>query len=293
MSSRLVDKRIGSIQLVGRSLAGEETVIAAPELNVCFDIGRAPREVIPIDNVCLSHGHIDHAANLAYYFSHREFIGATPGRLIVHRNLAGHFQALMAVWADIEGRPGPFQVEGVLPGDDVRIRRNLLVRAFAVDHEPRSLGFTIVEERFKLKAEYADRTGPQLVELKKQGVTIENRVEIPLVAYCGDTADGPHFDLDCVRDARILLLECTFFEPEHVVRARKGKHIHVCDLPGILGRVRCPHVVLTHLTHRTPLRDAKRLARETLQEVDLERTTFLMDRPRRTAPAATEADQAP
>lgn len=291
MSSRLIDRRIGSIQLVGRSLAGEETVIAAPELNVCFDIGRAPREVISVDNVCLSHGHIDHAANIAYYFSHREFIGAGPGRLIVHRNLVGHFQALMAVWADIERRPGPFRIEGVLPGDVVPIRRNLLVRAFAVDHEPCSLGFAVVEERFKLKAEYADRTGPQLVELKKQGVTIENRVEIPLLVYCGDTADGPHFDLDDVRNARVILLECTFFEPDHLVRARKGRHIHVRDLPGILRRLRCEHVVLTHLTHRTSLRDAKRILQSTLDDVELGRTTFLMDRPRVAVPAAPRGER--
>ena len=39
--SRLVEKKIGDICLVGFSLAGEETVIAAPEYNVCFDVGRA------------------------------------------------------------------------------------------------------------------------------------------------------------------------------------------------------------------------------------------------------------
>jgi ribonuclease Z len=32
---------VGSFHLIGYSVAGEETVIQAPELNVCFDIGRA------------------------------------------------------------------------------------------------------------------------------------------------------------------------------------------------------------------------------------------------------------
>jgi ribonuclease Z len=284
----MIDKRVGRVRLLGRSLAGEETVLAAPEQNVCFDIGRAPREVIPIDNICLSHGHIDHSANIAYYFSHREFIGAAPGRLIVHRQLAPHFQSLMAVWADIEGRPGPCRIEPVLPGDEVRIRRDLLVRAVEVNHDPRSLGFAVLEERFKLKPELADHTGPQLVELKQRGVEIQNRVEIPMVAYCGDTADGPHFDLDCIRNAEVLLLECTFFEPEHVIRARKGKHIHVRDLPGILDRLRCPNVVLTHVTHRTALRDARRMLKEIVSPGDLERLVFFMDRPKRSAATAPD-----
>ncbi len=89
---RLVKKELAGIGIIGLSLAGEETVIAAPELNVCFDIGRAPREVISIDNVCLSHGHMDHAAGVAYYLSQRGFIGNAGGRVIVHRTLAQSLQ---------------------------------------------------------------------------------------------------------------------------------------------------------------------------------------------------------
>lgn len=290
MPGRLVERRIGGVALVGRSLAGEESVVAAPEFNVCFDIGRAPREVIPIDNVCISHGHIDHCANIAYYFSHRGFLGTHPGRLIVHRSLAAQFHKLMDVWAEIEGRPNAAVIEGIGPGEEVRLRRDLFVRSFGVNHDRRSLGFSVIEERTKLKPEYSDRTGPQLVELKKQGIQIENRIEAPAIAYCGDTADGDFFDLDWVRNAKVLLVECTFFEPEHLVRARKGKHIHVRDLSDILPRVRSPHVVLTHVTHRTALRDAKRILREALNSDDQQRVTLFMDRPRRAAPSHTPSD---
>ena len=63
----MIEKDIAGIRLVGTSLAGEESVLAAPEYNVCFDVGRAPREIIPIDTVCVTHGHMDHAAGIAYY----------------------------------------------------------------------------------------------------------------------------------------------------------------------------------------------------------------------------------
>ena len=71
MIERMIEKRIGDIRLVGNSRGGEESVIAAPELNVCFDIGLAPREVLSVDYVCLTHGHADHAAGIHYYFSQR------------------------------------------------------------------------------------------------------------------------------------------------------------------------------------------------------------------------------
>ena len=131
---RMMFKEIAGIRLVGTSLAGEETVIVAPEYNVCFDVGRAPREIISIDTVCLSHGHMDHAAGVAYYFSQRTFIGNSPGRVVVHRSLAQPIQKLMDIWSDIEGHPSPGQVLGVEPLEDVTVRRGLIVRPFAVNH---------------------------------------------------------------------------------------------------------------------------------------------------------------
>ena len=62
-------------EIIGYSVAGEETVVGMPQLGVCFDIGKAPEQVIPIDNILLTHGHIDHAAGIAYYLSHRQFCG--------------------------------------------------------------------------------------------------------------------------------------------------------------------------------------------------------------------------
>ena len=281
MRVQMVDKRIGGIRVLGYSLAGEETVIAVPELNVCFDPGRAPPEIIPIDNLCLSHGHMDHAAGVAYYLSQRSFVGNSPGRVIVHRCFAQAVQRLMSVWADLEGHHSPGVILGVTAGDEIPIRRNLVVQAFDVNHCRGALGFVAVERRHKLKAEYADYTGPQLVELKKKGIEIHHHLDMPLVAHCGDTAVGRFLDLDHVRNAQVLLLECTFFTDEHMSRARDGRHIHARDLPDILRGLNNPNVVLTHLTRRIGIREAKTILNRTLSATDLERVSILMDRPRR------------
>ncbi len=274
-------RRVGQHTLVGYSRAGEETVVALPELNVCFDAGRAPREIIPIDNLCISHGHMDHSAGIAYYLSQRGFIGIGAGRIIIHRDQAANIQQLMAIWAEIEGHPAPGKIEGVLPGEEVKIRRDLLIRPFAVEHRAGALGFSVVETRHKLKPEFAEKTGPQLVALKKQGVEIQNWVEVPLVAYCGDTAVGDFLDLPHVRDADLLLIECTFFDREHLNRAREGKHIHVSDLRKIIERVRSRHIVITHVTRRSDIRQARRIVQDAVHASDLDRISFLMDRPPR------------
>lgn len=281
MAARLIKKQVGGMEIIGFSVAGVETVVAVPELNVCFDAGRAPTEIISIDNLCLTHGHMDHAAGLAYYLSQRGFIGTSPGRIIVPRPLAQPVQALMAVWADIEGHHSAGQILAVEPGQDVTLRRNLLVRPFAVDHGAAALGYSVIEVRHKLKPEYRDLNGPQLVELKKKGVEIQEYLQVPLVAYCGDTALGAFLDDPMVRDARVLVVECTFYDADHVTRARAGRHIHVRDLPELMRRVKSPDVLLTHVSQRTDLRVAMRLAAEVLPPDDHARITFLMDRPAR------------
>lgn len=281
MALRLADKTIGSLRLQGISLAGEETVITVPEFNVAFDIGRAPREAVMMDYLCLSHGHMDHAAGLAYYFSQRAFQGMPPGTLLVHRKLVGPVERLLQVWGEIEGHVSPGNIVGVDEDEDFALNRGLVVRPFRVRHPGPSLGFSVVEVRKKLKPEYADYSGQQIAQLKRQGTEVEYRLEIPRVAFCGDTTAGNFLDLDHVRNAEVLIFECTFFEEDHADRARLGAHTHVTDLPAVMERVRCPQVVLIHLTRRTGMGEAKRTLARMLKPVDLERITFLMDQPRR------------
>ncbi|MFQ5591587.1 MAG: MBL fold metallo-hydrolase [Phycisphaerae bacterium] len=285
--ARMMHKKLGGIEIVGFSLAGEETVIAVPEYNVCFDVGRAPREIISIDNVCISHGHMDHAAGVAYYFSQRTFVGISPGRVIVHRDLAQAIQKLMDVWSDIEGHPSPGVVHGVRHLEDVPIRRDMFVRPFTVNHCDSALGYTLIEVRHKLKEEFIGKSGPELVALKRKGVEIEHQVDHALLTYTGDTAVGRFLDLGFVRRSRAVLLECTFFDRDHVARARAGRHIHVDDLKDVLSSIPDAQIMLTHVSRRTDLRFARGTLERSLAPADMERVSFLMDRPPRPGPSRT------
>ncbi len=286
MSQRFADKRYAGIRLVGFSLAGEETFVAAPELNVCFDIGRAPHEIAAIDHILLSHGHMDHSAGFAYYFGQRTFLDNAPGNLFAPANLVEPLMEMLRLWADIDGREPRAIVRPALPGEAIPIRRDLVVLPFQVNHATRrrdrtvvdGLGYSVVDVRQKLRPEFEGLSGPQLVDQKRKGVEITRRVEVPLVAYCGDTAAGDFFDLPHVRDARVLLLECTFVEPGHISRARAGRHIHVSDLKDILPRLRNEHVVLTHLSRRTALRQAGKIVERIVGVSEAQRISFLMDR---------------
>ena len=272
----LSEVKFDDLTLAGYSVAGEETAIIAPELDVVFDIGKCPREALRINHVLLSHGHMDHAAGVAYYFSQRDFQGISNGVVLASEQLVEPLERLMEAVAGVEGHCSPHKLVGMRDGQDYEIRRGLLARAFAVRHRGNSLGFSVIEVRHKLKAEFADRTGPQLVELKKQGVEITRRLELPLVAYLGDTAKANYFELSHVRDAKVLLVECTFFDADHVSRARAGKHLHVIDLAEVLEGSNNPRIIITHVSRRTNLAQARKILKKALPKDIYERTTFLM-----------------
>lgn len=279
MASRLIEKTVGGVRLQGFSLAGEETIMIVPEMNVAFDIGRAPREAIGIDHICLSHGHMDHAAGLAYYFSQRNFQGTPPGTVLAHHKLVPAIEDLLQVWGRIEGHVSPGRIIGVDEDEDFQLHRSLVIRPFRVSHPGPTLGFSLVEVRKKLKPEFVSLSGQQIADLKRSGQIVEDRLEIPRVAFCSDSAIGPFLDRDHVRNAEVLIVECTFFEPDHLDRARQGQHTYIDDLPQLLDRVRSPHIVLMHMSRRTGIGAAKRYLRRLLKPADLERLTIFMDLP--------------
>lgn len=293
MPTKMVKQVIGGLEIHAYSLAGEESVITVPELNVAFDFGRSPRELVAIDNVCLSHGHMDHSAGIGYYFSQRAFLDNAPGCAIMHANLIPAVKNLLRAWAEIEGHPSPAKLVGLLPDQSHAIRKDLIVRAFAVSHPGSSLGFSVIEVRQKLKPEFAGLEGPQLVELKRKGIEIQYRLEIPRIAYCGDTTPGPFLDRPDVKNAEIMIYECTFLDDDHIERAKAGRHTHIKDLPEALRNINSPNIVLSHITRRTPMKQAKAMLKSALSKEIWDRVTILMERPPRThAPQANDESQA-
>ena len=269
---------LGDLTVAGYSVAGEETVIVVPELDVCFDIGKCPREALTVNHVLLSHGHMDHVAGLPYYFAQRDFQGMATGTVLVPANLVDPLEDLMRAWGRVEGHVPPHRFVGMTDGDEYEIRRDLIVRAFGVRHVRGALGFSVIEVRRKLKSQFLGLTGREIVELKDKGVEISDRKEYARVAYLGDTCADNYADLPHVADAGVLLLECTFFDGDHTTRARAGKHIHVADLPAVLRGMNNEHVVLVHVTRRTNMAQARKILRATLDDDVVDRIVFLMSR---------------
>src|SRR5437762_7384102 len=100
----------GQFHVVGYSVAGEETVVQIPEMNVCFDIGRSPYFALTSDFVCISHSHMDHLAGLGYYLSQRSFQGMKPGTVLLPRDIERPVDMLLRCWRDVERQGTPYRL---------------------------------------------------------------------------------------------------------------------------------------------------------------------------------------
>ncbi len=264
-------------RIQGISIAGEETFVQIPELGVCFDIGRSPRAVLSSDYVALTHGHMDHSAGLAYYFSQRHFQGVGTGTVICHPSLEQPIRNVMNAWVDLEAQRTPYNIVPLEPDQEHEIKNNIVLRGFATRHTVPSLGYVAIEKRSKLREEYVGLEQSKLVELKEQGVEITKINEIPLVCFTGDTMWGEHFDRPDLLNAKILITECTFLDPGHRDRADVGKHLHLEHIIQLLEVSKAEAVILTHLSRRTHIVEARRMIYEGIPKKHHERVMVLMD----------------
>jgi ribonuclease Z len=275
-SHNLATIKIDELEITGYSFAGEETVVAVPILDVCFDIGKAPEQVISINNVLLTHGHMDHSAGFAYYLSQRNFCGMDAGTILAPHNLLPPMQKIIDAWAALDGNPIPNNLVGVRPGDEYQIKPNLYARVFPTKHSRGAVGFSIIEKRKKLKSEYIGLNSAQIVELKKQKVEIDYVIELPIITYLGDTQYVDFSQLDYIAKSKILVAECTFYEGEHTDRAQAGRHMHVDELADLLEKMQNEYIIITHTTLRTPMWEVRKILKKSLPADRYKKIILLM-----------------
>jgi ribonuclease Z len=193
---------------------------------IAFDAGEGlstmlGNKVFAIERVFLSHGHADHITGLIGLINIRNSgMGDTEKPLTVYypegnwrvTELIGYIQKTNRrlkyplEWVPLEAGARITLFSGQCPR---------YIEAFPTVHSKNeiSLGYTIVEQRKRLKAAYRDLTQEQIMALVRQGKReeISETYEKRLFSYGGDSVA---LNPDTVLGTDILCHDCTFLTEE-------------------------------------------------------------------------------
>lgn len=254
------------LTLIGGSIAAQETSFYIPEKRILLDCGLYGKitDYEP-DYVFITHGHSDHSGML-----HKVLVdnGSRKPNIYVHnsteRDVREFIHASFKL-STTNPRPKIHNKYNLIPvgyGKQFEIkfggREKWLVDTIYCKHTVPCVGFGFTDVRTKLKDEYAQYEGKDLGRLKRDGVEITERKEVPLFCYLGDTNHDIFSDTnernrhtyETIMKFPIIIVECTFLHDEHLKQAKKDRHMHWRNLYEIVKRYPDKKFILIHFSKR-------------------------------------------
>jgi ribonuclease Z len=238
------------ITIEGVSIAGRESFYKVPGFRALLDFGRAPEDTVSYATVCLTHGHLDHAAGLAHHASRRRLDGLPAARVFAPEDAVTDLEAWLAFSQRLENVDYRLHVTSAAPGAAFRLRNDLELKVLPGRHRVPTVGYLFCEVKHKLKDEFLGLPGEQIAALRARGVEVTRRLESPLLAYPGDCSPAIFDAAPELFRARVLLIECSFLLPEDRDRARVYEHLHLEDFVERAALFENDAVVLTHFSQR-------------------------------------------
>lgn len=247
--------RLGALELEAFSISGLSTYVLVPAFEACFDLGHCSVEASRVRNVLLSHVHQDHALGVVRHLALRAMTGARPSRIYVPAESRDALLEVLRAHERLEQRaPAELElsVHGVGVGELVRLSARYAVRAFDVVHRIASRGYTVLETRRKLKADFLGLPGEAIGAARARGEELYDYREVNLFTYIGDSTIETLERHPEVGQSEVLFLEATHLPgTSREVSARYG-HTHLEELAELAERrpevLASRYVVLKHFS---------------------------------------------
>lgn len=260
----------GQFSMLGRSIAGIETVIAVPQWGLTFDTGRAPDFAAQSDHLALTHWHLDHAAGLAFMLGLRRVSETPPLKILVppaKREATRRYLEGLRGASDTE-----IAFELVDTKQPIQLKPDLTIRPIQNFHGIDATGYLVERTKSKLKPEFQGKDEAEIVRAKKAGEAVTQTETRPLLAYSGDTM--VEFLGTEAAKAEYLVMECSFFGDDvDYAKCRRYGHTHIKDWATFAEKVESRQVIMIHTSQRYSKAEIESAIRRHLPASFLERLT--------------------
>jgi ribonuclease Z len=160
---------------------------------------------------------------------------------------------MLKAWQRLDRGRMICQLIGVTDGQQIELSRDHVVTVFRTTHTVPSVGYVVWQRRRKLKPEYQGMTGDQIRELRLSGTDVTHELRTPFVCYTGDTSPAGLDAYLPAFQAKILIIELTFFRPDHRrEKIHKFGHLHLDDFLERADRFQNELIIAMHFSTRYP-----------------------------------------
>jgi ribonuclease Z len=243
--------RLAGIEVRGLSVGGLETCIDLPELKLAFDIGRCPAEVVARPTVLFTHAHMDHMGGIAYHAATRSLQRLGPATYVVPRENEAAVAALFEAWRRLDRSELGHALVPLAPGEEWVLPNRLVARPFRSFHTVPCQGYALWSRRRKLPPELVGLSSEEIVARKRRGEDPTVEIEVPEVAFTGDTLIEVVEREEVVRRARLLVMEVTFLDERVTVDECRAKgHIHLDEVIERAALFANEALLFTHFSSR-------------------------------------------
>lgn len=257
-----------NIDLEGISEGGIRTSICIPRYNILFDIGGILHDKIYIENVLVTHGHLDHSAGIPYFISQRSLQKLKAPNIYINEAMFEKTKQIIQLYSEIEGFDYNYNLISTPTNKEFPLNGNSFFKAFKTTHRIASQGYTVFERVRKLLPEFAGLTGQEIVKRKSRGEIVTEIRECPTISFSGDTQIEYILENKEVRESKILILECTYLDDDrNIERARKWGHIHLDEIVAYANEFKNEKIILIHFSKRYKHSVIKDLVRKKIPNI--------------------------
>ncbi len=242
-----------------------------------LQLGLGERLYVP-ERLCLTHGHADHLLGLPGLVAARRFSKGSTEKPLEILYPAGTPEVQVVrdtverLWSAVQF---PVTWTEARPGDRIAAGRRRTIEAFRSNHGYGSLtlGWAVVEERSRLRPEFAGRSQGELERLARDGgrAALMEPYRHVLFAHSGDSMP---IDPAVVEGADLLVHDATFLD---VADRKWDIHASTEEAIGVArdADVRC--LVLHHLSVRYPREGVSDRLRAQAQRVGFRGALWWLD----------------
>jgi len=229
--------------------------------------------------MCLSHTHMDHVGGAGMYVATRSLLNLEPPTILLPRARVEAFGAFISSLRALDDSALEHDAVGIAPGERYRMSKLFEIAPFVTMHPVPSQGYIVYGTKNKLKAQYAGFDGQEIKRLRESGEEISDKIEVPEVAFTGDTTgewiDNPS-NVDALK-AKLLIMECTFIDDSvSKTDAASFGHTHIDDIIARAEKFENEAILLIHFSARYKAEQIKDALHEKLPPSLRQRCTPLL-----------------